>query len=191
MLFETTSDIISAATDALLLSDKSSNSCGGNNSGYAWVWMTVVPIGFYSALSVYSNAVECYNFVVAWNMISRTHRMELELVHFRTNAAVERRKSIEMILYTRPYRDVFFPKEASCPVCLFDYKPSDAVSSCYDQNYHRSKNRPCCHMFHEECLTSWLQGHSNCPCCRHEILPLPKAPSQHLALLIPAARSST
>ena len=185
MLLETTFEIVAAATDAVwLATDKSSSSCGGDTSGYAWVWMTVVPIGFYSALSVYSNAMDCYNFVVAWNMITRTHRMDLEMLHFRKNAAIERRKSVEKVLHTRPYRDVFFPKEVSCPVCLLDYNPSDKVSSCSDLNYHRSQKTSCCHMFHEECLTSWLQSHSNCPCCRHEILPLPKASYQQSPVLL-------
>ena len=167
-----------AATDVMTCSDAASN-----RGGYIWVWVTVVPIGFYSALSVVSNAVDYYNFVMAWNLISRTHRMDLELLHFRKNQTIQRRIAVKKALITRPYRDIFFPKEASCPICLADFKPSEPVSCCCDRNNNRSKlnSSPCSHMFHEECLSAWLQNHSNCPCCRHEILPLFEEPSRHLA----------
>lgn len=170
-MFLEATNVLMAATDAMVCSDMAAN-----RGGYIWVWMTVVPIGFYSALSVVTNAVDCYNFVVAWNMITRTHRMDLELLHFQKNVAVQRRIALKKALVTRPYRDIFFPKEVSCPICLADFQRSDQVSSCCDRNDHRSKlrNSPCCHMFHEECLTAWLQNHSNCPCCRHEMLPLPQ-----------------
>ena len=179
MLLETTNVVLSAASEAMACSDVST-------SGYSWVWMTVVPIGFYySAISVYSNAVECYNFVAAWNMISRANRMDLEIMNIRKSAAIKRRKATEEALCTRPYRDVFFPKEATCPVCLLEFERSDAVSSCSDSNADKSKV-PCCHIFHKECITLWLQNHSNCPCCRHEILPLPEVPSPHPMLVATA-----
>jgi hypothetical protein len=44
-------------------------------------------------------------------------------------------------------------------------------------------------MFHEGCLMLWLQKHSNCPCCRHEILPLPPKPAltEYLQVLQPTS----
>ena len=155
--------------------------CSDVQSGnITWVWMTIVPVGFYSALSVLNNVVDCYHFVLAWNLISRTHRVDLELLRSQTSDLKRRRAELKNVLITKAYHEVFYPKESSCPVCLGDFQQCDAVSSCCDPNKHRSplshQKYPCTHMFHERCLVLWLQKHSNCPCCRHEILPLPPKP---------------
>lgn len=139
------------------------------------MWVTIAPIGFYSALTVVNNAVDCYQFFLAWSLITRIHRVDLELIRSKTIEKKLRREAVKNALVTKTYHDVFYPKESSCPVCLAEYNESDFVSSCCDQNKRRSpliEKCPCDHMFHEECLTLWLQQHSNCPCCRFEILPL-------------------
>ena len=49
-----------------------------------------------------------------------------------------------------------------CPVCLNTFDDGELVVSGL---------RQCCkNCFHHECLSSWLQIQSTCPCCRHEIL---------------------
>lgn len=141
--------------------------------GYVWVWMTVVPLGVYfSAQMLVSNAMDCYNFVAAWNMISRTQRMDLEILHYHKNARIQRRTQMEKALDTRPYGDVFFPKESNCPICLQAFQRSDLVT-CSTKSRKRDH---CGHLFHKECLEIWLQKHPSCPCCRYELLPLLNLP---------------
>ncbi len=49
-----------------------------------------------------------------------------------------------------------------CPICLNEFEDKELVAS---------GSRKCCkNFFHKECLTSWLQLQSTCPCCRQEIL---------------------
>lgn len=49
-----------------------------------------------------------------------------------------------------------------CPICLNEFEDEDMVVSGW---------RKCCkNRFHDECLSSWLQMQSTCPCCRYEII---------------------
>ena len=50
----------------------------------------------------------------------------------------------------------------SCAICLIDYKEGDVASS--------SNNRACQHVFHRDCIFSWLKSHDECPCCRQDYL---------------------
>ncbi|KAL3754760.1 hypothetical protein ACJRO7_001941 [Eucalyptus globulus] len=45
-----------------------------------------------------------------------------------------------------------------CAVCLDDFEARQEVMV-----------TPCDHMFHEECIVPWLQGHGQCPVCRFSI----------------------
>lgn len=166
------STAITAAADTVCFMDLS---VGGDGS--LWMLATVVPIGFYSALSIVSNAVDCYNFVVVWNRISQAHRIDLERIHDKKNRVIKRRMKMEKVLTKRPYGDVFFPKEASCPVCLLEFERADRVV------FHKDKHK-CAHLFHEDCLTAWLQTHSSCPCCRYEMLPLAPPPQATTPILV-------
>lgn len=50
-------------------------------------------------------------------------------------------------------------KEANrCPVCLLDYELEEEVLKL-----------PCKHIFHEECITTWLKQANTCCVCRHEL----------------------
>ena len=51
-------------------------------------------------------------------------------------------------------------EEPVCSICLVEYEPSDAV--------FRSKS--CSHMFHRECLFSWLERRNNTVSFENEIL---------------------
>jgi len=43
-----------------------------------------------------------------------------------------------------------------CSICLYEYHQDEELVL----------SRHCRHAFHEECLATWLCGHSSCPCCR-------------------------
>lgn len=51
---------------------------------------------------------------------------------------------------------------ASCAVCLDEFEVGNKV-----------KKMPCNHLFHNECLLTWLGKQNTCPACRHE-LPMEK-----------------
>ncbi|XP_030519951.2 E3 ubiquitin-protein ligase RING1-like [Rhodamnia argentea] len=46
-----------------------------------------------------------------------------------------------------------------CAICLDDFEPKQEVMV-----------TPCNHMFHEDCIVPWLQGHRQCPVCRFSLL---------------------
>jgi hypothetical protein len=48
-------------------------------------------------------------------------------------------------------------KDATCGICLSDDNKKTFVAN------------DCDHIFHEECLTTWLSGHDTCPTCRKSI----------------------
>ena len=49
--------------------------------------------------------------------------------------------------------------DQNCPVCLEPLQTGESVSW--------SKYLPNCkHTFHTECINTWLERHSDCPCCR-------------------------
>lgn len=63
--------------------------------------------------------------------------------------------------------------DASCSICLLDYKVGDAVI--------RSTRRDCSHAFHDQCILSWLsQGKKRCPICRNFFVPASKVDCKKL-----------
>lgn len=47
---------------------------------------------------------------------------------------------------------------AQCAVCMDDFELGAAA-----------KQLPCKHVFHKDCILPWLELHSSCPVCRHEL----------------------
>ncbi|CAM0912283.1 unnamed protein product [Alopecurus aequalis] len=47
---------------------------------------------------------------------------------------------------------------AQCAVCMDDFQLGAAA-----------KQLPCKHVFHKDCILPWLELHSSCPVCRHEL----------------------
>lgn len=50
-----------------------------------------------------------------------------------------------------------------CPICMCDLSPGEIVSW--------SPSTACVHVYHHQCIKSWLLRHRNCPSCRHVFLP--------------------
>jgi len=58
------------------------------------------------------------------------------------------------------------PMGSSCAICLGEYKPGDEICHSYNEN--------CTHLFHKDCMLSWLLcDKDECPCCREKYVFLP------------------
>ncbi|PWA59897.1 zinc finger, RING/FYVE/PHD-type [Artemisia annua] len=57
--------------------------------------------------------------------------------------------------------DMTLHKGSGCSICLADYKAEDVIRLL----------PKCSHLFHRECIDTWLKVHTSCPVCR--ISPLP------------------
>jgi hypothetical protein len=181
---------------ALFYSESSSSSAAHyTNTGACyslWYSMTLLLLGFYSVVAICSNAIACYQFLAAWNLISRTSRMDLELLRFRNHTIRTRRIDIDRALDTQLYSELLLqtacglgqPTTTCCPICLNEFEASDMVSSSTSTStlmltdQQQTTNNDCHHLFHQGCLRSWLQTKQSCPCCRYDILP-PATPPTH------------
>jgi len=54
--------------------------------------------------------------------------------------------------------------EECCEICLIEWKTTRQEPIAGSPNPH------CTHVFHEECILTWLEHHHTCPCCRAEYL---------------------
>ncbi len=59
------------------------------------------------------------------------------------------------------------PKEKEiCPICREDLEDRVKITACK-------------HLFHPDCLATWLKNHRICPTCRYELIPPPaKSPEE-------------
>lgn len=58
--------------------------------------------------------------------------------------------------------DSFMEQEPGCAICLSKYKIHQQVCE--------SNNMSCLHVFHSDCMSSWLLKHNECPMCRERYL---------------------
>ena len=56
------------------------------------------------------------------------------------------------------------PCSQQCYICFEPFVVGDLVSWTNDDH------NPCQHVFHSNCIMTWLENHSNCPCCRENII---------------------
>ena len=85
-------------------SSSSSSPCGTSYYSAVWFWSVSI-LGLYMLFSVVSNAFACYQFIVAWNLISRTNRFDLELLHRHKENFITRRIQIQKAIHTRLYSE--------------------------------------------------------------------------------------
>ena len=69
-----------------------------------------------------------------------------------------------------------------CSICLDEYSPNDTISWAKDggdapsaslaltNNSGNSTSGGCDHIFHQECIVSWLEHHDDCPLCRRKLV---------------------
>ena len=50
-------------------------------------------------------------------------------------------------------------RETECAICLEEFKRNDIIKEFYK----------CKHIFHKECLKSWLKRSNECPLCKHDL----------------------
>ncbi|EFC44897.1 hypothetical protein NAEGRDRAFT_5673, partial [Naegleria gruberi] len=48
--------------------------------------------------------------------------------------------------------------DQSCAVCICDFEECDELI-----------RLPCGHVFHKDCVSTWLNEHNTCPTCRYEL----------------------
>lgn len=48
----------------------------------------------------------------------------------------------------------------NCVICMEDFKNGD-----------KTTNLPCLHMFHTNCIQSWLKKQNTCPICKFKLTP--------------------
>lgn len=124
-------------------------------------------------LVVVLNIIAWYKFVVAWNLISHTHKVDMAFILSRCpsfDGSSQRTRKIRHHIesYLRRIRPVHLEKEmnkqTTCPICLVDFYEQECVTSCYD-------NGGCGTWFHTQCLYEWLDRSDSCPCCRKDLVP--------------------
>lgn len=62
-----------------------------------------------------------------------------------------------------------------CHICLASFKDQDLVAI--------SNNAKCRHVYHKDCISTWLLKHDECPACRQKYLETSEAPPEAYAVL--------
>jgi hypothetical protein len=99
-ILKTTSDIAEASTRLLLYPTCGSSSLSYQQTTIPWMWMTVAGLLGYK---VCANAVQLYQFCIEWNLISRSHRVELAALHFFQQNFMTRKIQIMKSLTTTEF----------------------------------------------------------------------------------------
>ena len=50
-------------------------------------------------------------------------------------------------------------RETECAICIEEFKRNDIIKEFYK----------CRHIFHKDCLKSWLKRSNVCPLCKHDL----------------------
>lgn len=77
-----------------------------------------------------------------------------EPVEFNTGLSEDEIKNIPVIYTTKEHAK----NKSSCTVCCTSYKEGEEVNKF-----------PCNHLFHKECITSWITSNGTCPNCRKNV----------------------
>jgi len=93
----------------------------------------------------------------------------LDWIHYEDNLEPDGSLSKELISQSLK-TDEFISKDKTdtcCPICLSNFEAGEIV-------VHGN----CSHIFHKDCLLSWLSKQSSCPCCRKYMGSKEKTPKE-------------
>ncbi|KAG7007237.1 hypothetical protein G7Y79_00011g031350 [Physcia stellaris] len=77
--------------------------------------------------------------------------------------------------------------ETECSICKVLYLGFTNTQPCLDETKEMPVRLACGHIFGQLCITEWLDKHSSCPTCRHEVLPF--TPAQRYQIQYSLTRS--
>jgi hypothetical protein len=185
------------------------NSATTTHQSYSlWIWTTAIFFGLYTVVQVLSSAVFWYQFFVAWSLIARANRVEVNFVHHHKTTFTNRKNHIHQAIQTNSYAEQVLRLKVlrsnnnnnssskdhaqihlatASRICDIVSTVEDETSSCpiclmdfeaSDRVSACKDNKSCCHFFHEKCLKDWLYKQPSCPCCRFNILPVSLPPTE-------------
>lgn len=100
------------------------------------------------------------------SITSNDSKLEKEMISIKNNDKIDqyiRRKSSidrESFYYDEEAPDIDI--RCSCSICLGEFTLGEEICS--------SINEKCTHIFHKECIISWLMSHDECPMCRQKYI---------------------
>jgi len=134
------------------------------------------------AIEMWADALKFMFYVAFFSIIMACYGMPLNLLRDLYMSYVNLKKRITVLIKYREltrnmndrFRDATDEELEECGhVCIICRDTMESSSN--NENHNRSgqslggKVLPCGHVFHFECLRSWLQQQSSCPVCRQEI----------------------
>ncbi len=137
---------------------------------YEGVWEKRGTIMYYSDLIMELSAL-CVDFVhhfhmLLWgnvflSMASLVICMELRFLYSEIQRRIKRHRN---------FRQVVSNMEANFPLATDEElrENNDDCAICWEEMKHARK-LPCNHLFHNNCLRSWLEHETSCPTCRHTL----------------------
>lgn len=109
--------------------------------------------------------------------LRRRRRLDWSSVQMRTSNLVNNeivsselglKKEVREMLPIIVYKESFTVTDTQCSVCLGEYEAGEKLQQI-----------PACgHIFHMDCIGSWLSTHTTCPLCRLSLLPPPDSTTQ-------------
>ena len=150
-----------------------SNTCSNST-------IMLAALGFCLVAAVVLNAIAWYQFLAAWNAISRARTVDVAMSVLREDSSSSssstnsRTRSSRMVRrqirrYLNSVRTVHPDKirgQGGCPICLLEFRERECVMSCGGSR----RGGGCGTYFHTSCLHDWLdRGSDSCPCCRRDM----------------------
>ncbi|WMV53329.1 hypothetical protein MTR67_046714 [Solanum verrucosum] len=74
--------------------------------------------------------------------------------------------SVHMILFVSDMVKLLWKMEKDESDCVSCFEELGK----YEEKHKQAMCMPCSHMFHEHCITTWLQNGHSCPVCRYDLL---------------------